>query len=92
MSGPGSRPSPQRKGRVATKAEKAKIRQAIDMLMENDPRFQEAMILLGSIVGIRFPGMEAALDPTLKSVPIGEVMGGPDRAFGPPTEPTKETP
>lgn len=57
-----------------TRGERAKIQRAIDLLTENDPRMQEALILLGSMVGIRFPGMEDAVRARTGTEPVIDLM------------------
>ena len=57
-----------------TKNEKVAIRKAIDLLLNDECYFQEAIILLGGLVGISFTEFERLQEKEFESVNVCDYL------------------
>jgi hypothetical protein len=64
-----------------TAKERAKIRKAIDLLMDENCLMLEALTLLGSMCGVIFPASQILSDKSARRMDPRELAGRPNSAF-----------
>lgn len=71
-----TRPRPDQSARdtCMNKKDRSDVTKAINLLMSEECRFQEAMVILGRLVGIRFPAFEDKAKPVNVVVILTEMM------------------